>query len=319
MKLGCSALAVALAVALSGPVSAQGDENAAANAFDEGASAYSAKEFTRAAKAFERAFRLLPRGISSYNAGLAWQSAGDKARAADAYALGLAQGDLPRANDADARTRLAELEAVLAQIYVRSPVGGRLFVAHVQGATIPTRVHLSPGQHDIRVQRSNGRAEQQRIELVAGQSLDVDFGGDAPVLGRRAIEPPRREPPPSTPADEPGDVRPIVGWALLGASAAAVGAAIVLGATALDARDEYLEDHVYPDGSVDDSESARQDYQDVDRLRLWTNVTWIGAGVLATAGIGVLVWSATSGKPAAANRRSGARFVGGPRGWSLAF
>jgi hypothetical protein len=317
MKRGCGALTVALVLALSGSVSAQGDENAAANAFDEGARAYAAKELTRAAAAFERAFRLLPRGISSYNAGLAWQSAGEKARAADAYALALAQGDLPAQSDSDARTRLAELETVLAQVYVSSPVGGRLSVAHAQGVTVPVRVHLAPGPHDLRVQRANGRTEERRIELVAGQSLDVDLGADAMVLGPRAVETPRRDPPPSPPPDRSGDARPVVGWALLGASAAAAGVAIALGVTALDARDDYLADHTGQNGRIDDSASARQDYEDVDRLRLWTNVSWVGAGVLAAAGVGVLVWTATSTQTSTATRRGRARL--GPRGLSLAF
>jgi hypothetical protein len=283
-------------LALCGRARAQEDTDAAAAAFDEGARAFAARDYQRAARSFEQAFALAPAGSAAFNAGLAWQAAGEDGRAADAYEIALADTGLEAKERGVARARLASLEPKLGLVVVTGPAGALVSLAHAQRKPVPLRVHAAPGVHQLQLQHPSGAAEARQIEVAAGQTLEITFGAEPAPPAKPAAQPPlrptaptRRAPPPA--ADQgTADPRPWVGGALLGVAALSTGAAIYLGVRTLDARDEYL-----PQQTDDDL------YERADDLRTATNVAWIGAGVTAAAGVSILVWSwAAPRKPTSA-------------------
>ena len=85
----------------------------------------------------------------------------------------------------------------------------------------------------------------------------------------------------ATPADDSPAPTAIAGWATLVGAAALACTAVGLGVMALDARDEF-------DASGWTDQSL---YDEASRLRTWTNVAWVGSGVLGLAGGGLLVAS----------------------------
>jgi hypothetical protein len=158
-------------------------------------------------------------------------------------------------------------------------------VAHAKGREVPTRIHLTAGSHELRVSLPDGRTRTETVRLRAGAPTALDLAAPKPVA----------EPgPPSTRTPEPApesagagtSALPIVGGISLAAGAGFAVAAIVLGVKALAARDEF-----------DASGQTDADLHDqASSLRTGANVCWVGTGVLATAGVVMLIaHAATSG------------------------
>src|SRR5262245_28540195 len=80
------------------------NERAAEGLFRVGDAAYSKHDYRAAAQAYEEAYRQAPRGAASYSAGLAWDAAGERGRAFDAFVLALGTSDL------EPRLRTAAME-----------------------------------------------------------------------------------------------------------------------------------------------------------------------------------------------------------------
>ncbi len=254
------ALSVYLAT-LTGNARADSDDTAAPF-FRAGVAAYERGDSRAAALAFDEAYRRAPRPATAYNAGLAWEDGGEKARAADAYARATRDGSLDAPSLQDARERLASLEKALGVLRVEEPRGGTLYVAHVEGAPIPIETHVAPGTYTVRV-RDASRVEVSRQVTVAA-------GG----VARLALE------VPTAPANVSAVPR-IAGWASLGGAAVFSGAAVYLGISTLNAQTEYDRS-----GHTDAGVLERG-----TRLRTWTNVAWASAAVAAAAGVVLLVVS----------------------------
>ena len=108
-----TALAIALGAALLGGNVARAEDPKAqaARDFRGGSEAYARHDYRTAARLFDEAYRVVPRGAAAYNAGLAWESAEEPARAADDYRRALEASDLGAAERADATGRLRALVA----------------------------------------------------------------------------------------------------------------------------------------------------------------------------------------------------------------
>jgi tetratricopeptide (TPR) repeat protein len=275
------AACIGAAVVAVAPMTLAGDrDDAAAEVFRAGSKAYARGEYRAAALAFEAAFREVPHAASAYNAARAWERAGDPARAADLYRAAL---DVPRLTDeeqADATARVAALEPGLGVLWISA--GAVVSVAHVSRARAPLRVHLPPGEHEVRLELPDGREERRRVRVAGGERVRLT---PAPPAHRAAAAQPGKGPvrtasaPPADDSPAPGLA--IAGWVTLVGAAALAGTAVALGVMALDARDEF-DDSGWTDQSL---------YDEASTLRTWTNVAWVGSGVLGLAGGGLLVAS----------------------------
>jgi len=277
VALGATALYAALG--WSSPASA--DPAAAERLFVQAGAAYKRGDFLVAAEAFEAAFREEPAGAALYNAGLAWQSAREPGRAADAYTRALEIGGLDPPEQADAQQRLSALDRKLGVIDVRGDPGTKVTVAHARGREVPTRIHVGPGEHELRVTTADGKARSETVRVTAGQPTRVELGtAKAPASPTS----PGAADAAAESENGPGAL-PIVGGVSLAAGGGLAVAAIVLGVKAVEARDEF-------------DQSGQTDAELHDRaasLRTGANVCWVGAGVLAAAGVVMLIVYGASG------------------------
>jgi hypothetical protein len=279
------------AVILGSAAAGADDRDAAAQEiFRAGSAAYERGEFRAAALAFEAAHREAPHAAALYNAGIAWEAAKENGRAADAYEAALGLGGLEAGQDRDARAHLAALERMLARVEVRAPSGALVSLAHAEGRAAPVAVHVQAGAHEVRVTLVDGRALSRGVRVAAAERAVVTIEAppaiDAPALLPRVAQRPGVPAPAPAPPDEGSlPLRPI-GWAALGGGVLIGGAAVALGVAALDQRDAYNASG-HRDADARDAAAG---------LRTWTNVAWVGAGVLALSGV-VLLLAAPSGEP----------------------
>ncbi len=275
------ALGFAVPLVLFAPA-AQATDAAAAEAFKAGASAYQKGDFRNAAASFERAYRESPRAAAIYNAGLAWEAAGESPRAADAYTAALDAGDLGGQQKKDAQTRLANLSKGLGHLDVTGPAGATISVEHRDAAPLPAKVYLTAGPHDLTARFDGGTSTKQQVTVAAGATTPVAV--EAP---KKVAAPPLAPPPVASTAPKPptsgSSPRKLAGFVSLGGAVVASGAAVYLGLSAVSAKNDF-------------NDSGHKDLNAHDRadsLRTMTNVAWIAAGVLAATGV-VLVLTAPS-------------------------
>jgi tetratricopeptide (TPR) repeat protein len=240
------------------------DERAAARLFRAGAAAFEQRDYTAAANAFEEANRRMPRGATVYNAALAWEAAGERARSADGYAAALEDASLAREAADDARRRLAVLAPSLGIVDVSADAGCVVSVAHVRDARPPKKVHLASGEHVVSA-RCGSLVRRQRVGVTPGAIATVAFPPNVIASERPA------------PTATTSSARTF-GFVSLGGALALTGTGAFLGSAALGARSDF-------DASGRTDADARSD---AVALRTWANVAFAGAIVLAATGLYLL-------------------------------
>jgi hypothetical protein len=289
---------------------ASADEARAAEAFQRGAEAYGKNDFTNAARLFEQAYAEAPRGAAIYNAGLAWESAGDTPRATDAYALAISRGDLSAAQSSDAQARMKALMRTLGRAEITGPAGTTISIAHAENRRLPATVHLAPGTYPVRVTYSDNSSAVKLVTVSVGATTTLALERPAPPpVAPLPAPPPTAQPKTAAPPAEPApdkDARGstpamrYVGFSAIGVGALLGGAAIITGVKALSARDEF-----------NDSRFTSQEAHDrAESLRTTTNVLLVAAGVVGVTGIVLVLTSPSSSGGAQAALRVGPREVG---------
>lgn len=283
------------AASLSLPARAQDATEQAARSFRAGADAYAHGDFAAAARDFEAAYRIAPRAAAIYNAGLAWEGAGELARAADDYATALGSPDVRADQRSDAASRLRALEARLARLVVSGPADARVSVDGAPDASLPLTVHLSPGRHAMRASYGTGRGESRAFEASAGEEVGVRLNeppdtqpvapppappapapAPAPALApalspARALTHPHHPRAPERADDSGASTRRSLAWVSLGGAVVASGAAILFYENGLSARDQFTRT-----GNTDASL-----HNQAVTMRTLAQVSWGVAGALA--------------------------------------
>ena len=277
---------------------AAADREKAAAAYKAATAAFAHGAFNDAAVLFETAFAEDARGGSIYNAGLAWQSAHDDARAADDFVRAVAFSDLSKELSDNAKVQLAKIEPTVAKLHVDGPPDAIVSVQHQTpaGAPIDTRItatsgrgsipvdaYLAPGRYLVHATYSDGSTGDFPVNAAGGTPIRVDV-----TPHPAAPNPPAELPPPS----ETPEIRATgllgpptlgVGIGLIAAGAVAGGFAIGLGVATLDALNQYK--------SVNgiNLPLATSDHDQTVNLQAWTNVMFVTALVLGAAGIVAVV------------------------------
>ncbi len=275
----CALLMAAWCV-LFAPLAAAGGTDGA-DLFRSAQMAFSRGEHVRAAELFEQARHHAKQepaqAAALYNAGRAWQQAGEMSRACTAYHGAIDIGGLPPVQVDDARLRRRALGASLLGVRLRGPSDVVATLGHQRNAPLPLTVCLSPGEHRVTLTGGDGRSAAVAVAGAAGEIVSV------PVAQLLAAMAPRPLPdaPPASPS-----VLPVAGWIALGVATSGGIATAALGALGLAAKDRYLE-----------SELTDLDaYEDAKGLRVWTNVALVGSISLALVGI-TLLWVAPDTDP----------------------
>jgi hypothetical protein len=282
----CHAVVASIVTALvaSQPAQAEDPKARASQLFHEASSAYDHGQFATAARGFEESDRLAPRGAALYNAALAWEAAGDPARAAENYERAIARADLSVQQTAGARQQLTALSRKLGALDVRAPAEVRVAVGVMEGAGPHAHFYVEPGRHDVRITWPDGKTETRTLDVSAGASemVTVDQHQAALPHGEAGNAPPSSQtaPPSSTAspsrARSPADTRPLrtAGWVVLGGSVVFAGTAVFLGLETLHARDAFEAS----------GETSIHSHDEAVRYRLLTNVAW--ACTAASAAVG---------------------------------
>ncbi len=290
-KIGVAFLTMG-AVLLCAP-HARGEEPraTAAEFFRVGKQAFERSDFRAAALAFEEADRRAPHAVAIYNAGLAWDGAGDTPRAADGYRQALDRGGLPDALDAHARRRIDDFEKRLGLVRVHAPPGALVSVAHVVRHAPPVHVHVPPGSITVRIEMPDGQTMAKRVDVPAGEPVTLSFDDTRIVLPPPPSHPfpalrPALPPEPAAPVVPPTPLpsaRPSLVWAWIAIGSAAVitGAGVFLGVRGLTARSDF-------DASGRTDGAARDE---AVHLRTAANVAFGTAIVLGATGVVLLLTS----------------------------
>jgi tetratricopeptide (TPR) repeat protein len=245
--------------------------------------AFSAGRYAEAAREFAAAHASSPHAKTAYNAALSWERAGDLTLAIDFYAKALALGgalDEPRQRAA--RQRIAALAKQLGRLDVMRPAGGFVTVAHLKREPLPATFYLWPGSHELVIETRDGQTTREFVRVEQGQALRLLV--DVPAGEKTAAQGPSSDRKAARPQAASRETLPTLGWVFIGAGAACASTAIVVGLSAVSARDDF-------------DASGRSDAEARDRavtLRTWTNVAWGAAAATATTGV-VLLLSARGG------------------------
>ncbi len=270
--------------------------------YEAGTEALQKKRYAEAALHFEAAATLNPHAASWFMASVAWQEAFRPERAADALARAIAVGGLEAAALEHANSDLAKLETTLGTVDVTAPAGWRVQMEGAPLAEVPARVHALPGTHSLRVVPLERPIFDRSVVLAAGnvvtlalsaRDAEQEASTPAPVVERVVV---RTEAP-------PGQLRKTLGAAAFGIAGATAVAAIVLGVSALDARDAYRVSR------------TQGEFDHVRYLEGWTNAAWVGALVFAAGGAALFFWPTPAEKPKEPAR--GASLGIGPSGASV--
>ncbi len=269
-----------LAFALSSLLVAHGalaDRAKAVTLYHAGEALFSKGDFRGAANSFDAAFKEEPRGAAAYNAAESWESANELVRAADDFEASLKAGDLNPDLAKTAHEHLAVLDQKLAHLHLDGAAGTTVQVAQLEGAALPVDLRVVPGRYTIHAKTSAGTVFDKDVDVTAGAPLRVDVAPPPP--------PPQVVPPPvDTPPPQPG-MTGIIGKSTLpvGIAFGAVGVALAatsigLGFATVSASDDYQASGYHSQDLHDQAVS----------LRLWTNVTLVGAIIMGAVGIGAL-------------------------------
>jgi hypothetical protein len=220
------------------PAAAEGDTARAARLFRAASDAYARHDFREAALQFESAYRTAPRGAAIYNAGLAWEAAGDFARAANDYTTLLSDGTAVAEQRTDAASRLRTLQARVAHLVVRGPADAHASIDDGADESLPVGVYLAPGHHRLDVTYASGATESVAIDAVLGAERVVELKEPSGLSNRGEGVPLA----PGGPAPDT-TVRRTFAWVSLAGAVAASGVAVAFYAEGVSALHQFETGH----------------------------------------------------------------------------
>ena len=275
------------------PVQPADSAQEARQQYTAGMQAYQAKRFVEAALHFEAAVVQRPHAVALYTAALAWEQANRPERAADDFVRALGVTGLSAAQTQNARDRLANLERAMGTLEVTAPEGWRVQLDANTGVLAPAHLHAMPGVHALAIQAAGLPIQHRDVTLELGKTTRLELTAEpvapAPATAKPEPVPPAPEPPSATPSKWPSpEVRRDAGFGVVGAGVASVVAGIVLGASALSARDAY------------NAAPTQVAYDHASSLQTWTDVAFIAGGVFVVGGAALVLWPAPKpkGEPA---------------------
>ena len=173
-----------------------------------GTRAFAETRFADAAQKFEEAASVVPSAVAFFTGGLAWERAGDPARAADDYARALELGSyqpggIDEKQSEKAKERLGALEATLGTVRVLGPSGTWVRIEDQgTGARAPATLHAAAGGHVVVARSLAGEPpapsirERSFVILSTGKTVTLDLTAkklDETAGAARPRSPPRQK------------------------------------------------------------------------------------------------------------------------------
>jgi hypothetical protein len=173
----CAMLLANTATAAAEPTEA--DRARARTLFDSGVAALRAENYPDALAAFEQSWQLNPRPLVMYNIAMCQRALFDYPAAIGSFGtyLEVAAGTTePEDRLADARTQIAELERLVAQVALAvEPAGARVLVDGREVGTTPLAepLRVGPGQHVIEVRRDGYGDFRREVAVEQGERVEI--------------------------------------------------------------------------------------------------------------------------------------------------
>jgi tetratricopeptide (TPR) repeat protein len=259
--------------------------------YQAGMQAYKDKRFVEAALHFEAAVVQRPHAVALYTAALAWEQANRPERAADDFARAIDVPGLSQAQAQAARDHLANLERAMGTLEVTGPEGWRVQLDANTGVLVPGHLHAMPGVHSLAIQPPSGGIQHRDVTLELAKTSRLALTGETAPAPANAPPPPAPvpAPPPRAVRTQAAtlDLRHAAGFSAAGAGVAFVVAGVVLGESALSARDAY------------NASPTQVAYDHASSMQTWTDVAFIAGGVLVAGGAALILWPSPkkSGEP----------------------
>jgi hypothetical protein len=175
----CLVLPLALVVPLS-TVQAQSSPSDVANAKAlqaEGLKLLDKGNADGALKKFDQAFTLVPSAKVQFNQGRAHEALGHDIEALSAYQAFLdSPQKMPQVAREDAQRRVDRLRLRIAFLDVTGPSGAEVLLDQAVKGTLPmtTAIALTPGLHEVRLQRDGQELHRQTLDARAGATINVN-------------------------------------------------------------------------------------------------------------------------------------------------
>lgn len=274
-----------------------------------GIEAFQAGQYAVASERLEKAYSVMRVPSLGLWAARALAKQGKLLEAADRYAevarLEISKGDeeVQRKAQADAETELEETRRILPTIKIvvdgTNPTELHLQVdgVEVSSQLIGEATPLNPGKHRVEVHAA-GKVRSRTFTLALGEKREVKFKAGEPP-GNRADEStpqPAAAPAAHDTAPRAGEVhntRRTLGWVGIGVGAAGLVAGGITGALVLSKRDSL--DKTCRDGHCPSSQGS--DVDSYNTLRIVSTTAFVVGGVLAAAGVTLVLSQPAAEKP----------------------
>jgi hypothetical protein len=273
-------------VASAGPDDAREQSRAA---FRKGVSQVKAGDYAAARDAFLEAYKLFAHPSILLNIGIARSKTGEYVDAEQDLVRFLSDdgGASPdeitsaRAALGEVRQHLGTLRLTVAPDTARATIDSKN-IALASGDYAIVRATLGP--HDLHIEADDYEPVDQKVEIVRGKE----------TVTRVVLSPSKRPMKPDLTPEPADTTRPILGWSLVGASAALVGAGAFAGLTAIKKKNDYNAQSAPQDESLRSSGVT---------FRTISDISFVAA--IVSGGIGAYLLLTPS-------RRSSAQVVVGP-------
>jgi len=298
------------------PVTSQADRDRARELALQGINAFNRNDYATVIDRFEAAERSFHAPVHLRYLAIAYERATPPRLldAVDAWRR-LSQEQLPpdapqpfRDAIEEARRELPRVEAQLGHVALNVTNGGEGMVVEIDGRGVPadalSRPQLvAPGEHLITARRAGHNDVQRTVRVTAGGTEQVAV---AFVPIQQHVEQPPPPPPPQTRTVERPNPLRTIGFAVAGVGGAALIGGIITGVMANGA---FSDLQTSCPNNVCRTQADLDQRDTVDGLAGATNALLIGGGVLAAAGVVMII----VGRP----RTETVQVSVGPRGGSL--
>ncbi len=305
-------LTILLFVAVAVPAHAQtSDSDEARQLANEGADLYEAGKYAQALKKLRaaEARMLVPTIVLFTSRTLDKLDRLKEAEASYARAAALTidpalPPEFQRVQHAAQQTAREEREALLRvipklELRVQGDTPDRIVVDGAELTTaLPASITVNPGRHVVEAS-SGDRLWSLEVTVARGEKRALRIQLPPPSTTPRAHDPPPRSPsplpPPVEPRDEPTDLSPF-GWVGVGVGGALIVVSLTTFGVASSKKSDL--DGICPDMVCRESQVGRgveEQINSYDAFRTTSLVTGIAGGVVAAAGIGLLLWPTDAG------------------------